>query len=50
VDSKKTINYLINKDMDAQTSNFTKRLAEKKNISYPPLWETAIILEGLLKI
>jgi len=32
VDSKKTINYLINKDMDAQTSNFTKRLAEKKNI------------------
>ena len=30
VDSKKTINKLINKDMDTQTSDFKKRLAEKK--------------------
>ena len=30
VDSKKTINKLINKDMDTQTNDFKKRLAEKK--------------------
>ena len=30
VDSKKQINNLINKDMDSQTSDFKKRLAEKK--------------------
>jgi len=30
VDSKKTINNLINKDMDTQSSDFKKRLAEKK--------------------
>ena len=30
VDSKKTINNLINKDMDTQTNDFKKRLAEKK--------------------
>ena len=30
VDSKKTINNLINKDMDAQSNDFKKRLAEKK--------------------
>ena len=30
VDSKKTINKLINKDMDTQSSDFRKRLAEKK--------------------
>ena len=30
VDSKKTINNLINKDMDTQSNDFKKRLAEKK--------------------
>ena len=30
VDSKKTINKLINKDMDTQANDFKKRLAEKK--------------------
>ena len=30
VDSKKTINNLINKDMDTQSNDFRKRLAEKK--------------------
>ena len=30
VDSKKTINNLINKDMDTQANDFKKRLAEKK--------------------
>ena len=34
VDSKKQINNLINKDMDTQTSDFKKRLAEKKKRYY----------------
>ena len=34
VDSKKQVNNLINKDMDTQTSDFKKRLAEKKKKYY----------------
>ena len=34
VDSKKQINNLINKDMDTQTNDFKKRLAEKKKKYY----------------
>ena len=34
VDSKKQINNLINKDMDTQTSDFKKRLAEKRKKYY----------------
>ena len=34
IDSKKQINNLINKDMDTQTNDFNKRLAEKKKKYY----------------
>ena len=34
IDSKKQINNLINKDMDTQTNDFKKRLAEKKKKYY----------------